>query len=98
MFGCFFFRLIVCMCNQLCAGLQHMHNFDPPYAHNDVKPGNVLLTSRKDKPPLAVLMDFGSTTPAIRRINSRSEALRMQVKIDGQMYVLGKFKSSHTSS
>eukprot|EP00246_Nothoceros_aenigmaticus_P006304 TRINITY_DN19121_c0_g1_i1.p1 TRINITY_DN19121_c0_g1~~TRINITY_DN19121_c0_g1_i1.p1 ORF type:complete len:399 (+),score=60.11 TRINITY_DN19121_c0_g1_i1:150-1199(+) len=63
---------------QLCAGLQCMHNFEPPYAHNDVKPGNVLLTSRKDKPPLAVLMDFGSTAPAIRRIRSRTEALQLQ--------------------
>lgn len=43
---------------QLCAGLEHMHSLETPYAHNDVKPGNVLLTHRKGKPPLAVLMDF----------------------------------------
>lgn len=64
---------------QLCAGLKHMHSFDPPYAHNDVKPGNVLLTHRKGQPPLAVLMDFGSTRPARRQIRSRSEALQLQV-------------------
>ncbi|THG08648.1 hypothetical protein TEA_015518 [Camellia sinensis var. sinensis] len=28
---------------QLCAGLMHMHNFDPSYAHNDVKPGKITL-------------------------------------------------------
>ncbi|PKU78955.1 probable serine/threonine-protein kinase DDB_G0291350 isoform X1 [Dendrobium catenatum] len=63
---------------QLCAGLKHMHNFDPPYAHNDVKPGNVLITQRKGQPPLAILMDFGSAQPARKQICSRSEALQLQ--------------------
>ncbi|XP_022969075.1 serine/threonine-protein kinase 16 [Cucurbita maxima] len=63
---------------QLCAGLKHMHNFDPPYAHNDIKPGNVLITHRNDQPPLAILMDFGSARPARRQISSRSEALQLQ--------------------
>jgi len=58
-----------------------MHNFDPPYAHNDVKPGNVLITHRKGQPPLAILMDFGSARPAKREIRSRSEALQLQVRI-----------------
>lgn len=56
-----------------------MHNLDPPYAHNDVKPGNVLITHIKGKPPLAILMDFGSTRPARKQIRSRSEALQLQV-------------------
>lgn len=56
-----------------------MHNFDPPYAHNDIKPGNVLITRRKGQPPLAILMDFGSARPARRQISSRSEALQLQV-------------------
>jgi serine/threonine kinase 16 len=56
-----------------------MHNLDPPYAHNDVKPGNVLLTHRKGQSPLAILMDFGSARPARRHISSRSEALQLQV-------------------
>ncbi|XP_028082043.1 serine/threonine-protein kinase 16-like [Camellia sinensis] len=63
---------------QLCAGLMHMHNFDPSYAHNDVKPGNVLITHRKGQPPLAILMDFGSTRPARKQIRTRSEALQLQ--------------------
>ncbi|GAA0158262.1 non-receptor serine/threonine protein kinase [Lithospermum erythrorhizon] len=63
---------------QLCAGLKHMHSFDPPYAHNDVKPGNVLLTQRKDQSPLAVLMDLGSARPARKQIRSRAEALQLQ--------------------
>lgn len=64
---------------QLCAGLKHMHNFDPPYAHNDVKPVNVLLTQRKGQAPLAKLMDFANARPARRQIRSRSEALELQV-------------------
>ncbi|XP_031481187.1 uncharacterized protein LOC116251205 isoform X1 [Nymphaea colorata] len=63
---------------QLCAGLKHMHSFHPPYAHNDIKPGNVLITNRKGEAPLAVLMDFGSAAPARREIRSRSEALQLQ--------------------
>ncbi|KAK4750778.1 hypothetical protein SAY87_004260 [Trapa incisa] len=63
---------------QLCAGLKHMHSLEPPYAHNDVKPGNALVTRRKGKPPLAILMDFGSARPAKREIRSRSEALNLQ--------------------
>lgn len=64
---------------QLCAGLKHMHSSDPPYAHNDVKPGNVLLTYRKGQSPLATLMDFGSARPARKQIRTRSEALQLQV-------------------
>ncbi|KAG6412336.1 hypothetical protein SASPL_125013 [Salvia splendens] len=64
--------------HQLCAGLKHMHSFDPPYAHNDVKPGNVLVTRRKGQPPVAILMDFGSARPARKQIRSRSEALQLQ--------------------
>ena len=56
-----------------------MHSFDPPHAHNDVKPGNVLVTYRKGKPPVAILMDFGSARPARKQIRSRSEALQLQV-------------------
>ncbi|CAN1296988.1 Serine/threonine-protein kinase 16 [Linum perenne] len=63
---------------QLCAGLKAMHSFEPPYAHNDVKPGNVLLTHRKGQAPIAILMDFGSARPARKQIRSRTEALRLQ--------------------
>ncbi|KAF6169086.1 hypothetical protein GIB67_038583 [Kingdonia uniflora] len=63
---------------QLCAGLKHMHNLEPAYVHNDVKPGNVLITRKKGSPPLAILMDFGSARPAKREIRSRSEALQLQ--------------------
>lgn len=56
-----------------------MHSLKPPYAHNDVKPGNVLLTHRKGQSPLAILMDFGSARPARKEIRSRSEALQLQV-------------------
>ncbi|KAI3978066.1 hypothetical protein MKX01_032443 [Papaver californicum] len=63
---------------QLCAGLKHMHSYDPAYAHNDVKPGNVLITHREGQPPLCILMDFGSARPARKQIRSRSEALQLQ--------------------
>lgn len=56
-----------------------MHHFDPPYAHNDVKPGNILITHRRGQAPRAILMDFGSARPARRQIQSRAEALQLQV-------------------
>lgn len=58
-----------------------MHNLDPPYAHNDVKPGNILITRRKGQSPLAILMDFGSARPARKQIRSRSDALQLQVTV-----------------
>ncbi|GJN34133.1 hypothetical protein PR202_gb22775 [Eleusine coracana subsp. coracana] len=63
---------------QLCEGLKHMHSYDPPYAHNDVKPGNVLITRHRGQAPIATLMDFGSARPARKEIRSRSEALQLQ--------------------
>ncbi|KAF7071952.1 hypothetical protein CFC21_077162 [Triticum aestivum] len=63
---------------QLCAGLKHMHSFEPPYAHNGVKPDNVLITQRKEQPHLAILMDFESARPARRAIRSQAEALQLQ--------------------
>ena len=56
-----------------------MHASDPPYAHNDLKPGNVLFSSKKGDLPVAIVMDFGSAAPARRSIRSRSEALALQV-------------------
>ncbi|XLU57476.1 hypothetical protein S245_052124, partial [Arachis hypogaea] len=63
---------------QLCSGLKHMHGLGTPYAHNDVKPGNVLITHRKGQLPLAILMDFGSARPSRKHISSRSEVLQLQ--------------------
>ncbi|XP_052168185.1 uncharacterized protein LOC127784830 [Oryza glaberrima] len=63
---------------QLCAGLKHMHSFDPPYSHNGVKPDNVLITQRKDQPHLAILMDFESARPARIAIRSQADAMQLQ--------------------
>lgn len=56
-----------------------MHAHDPPYAHNDLKPGNVLLTLPKNRPPVAVVTDFGSAGPARRELKTRKEAMEVQV-------------------
>jgi serine/threonine kinase 16 len=48
-----------------------MHSYDPSYAHNDVKLGNVLITRCKGQAPVAILMDFGSARPARKEICSR---------------------------
>lgn len=69
---------------QLCSGLKHMHSFDPPYAHNGVKPDNVLITQRKQS-HLAILMDFESAGPARKTIRSQAEALQLQVPLYSNM-------------
>ena len=65
-----------------------MHASDPPYAHNDLKPGNVLFSSKKGDLPVAIVMDFGSAAPARRSIRSRSEALALQVSSSAYVTVM----------
>jgi serine/threonine kinase 16 len=64
---------------QICEGLIVMHSSDSPYAHNDIKPGNVLL-DRRSGSIKAVIMDYGSVSPARRKISTRKEALNLQVR------------------
>ena len=42
---------------QVASALEHIHNFDPPLIHRDVKPANIGLRSQNRE---AVLVDFGS--------------------------------------
>ncbi|KAI8889444.1 kinase-like protein [Backusella circina FSU 941] len=46
-----------------------------PWAHRDIKPGNVLIADDGETP---ILMDFGSAAPARIPINTRQEALAQQ--------------------
>ena len=53
----------------VCTGVRELHLHDPPLAHRDVKPGNILLNDNN----CPLLMDFGSMRPA--RVNVRSRAM-----------------------
>ena len=44
----------------ICSAVRRFHSHDPPYAHRDIKPHNILL--EKDFTP--ILMDLGSVAPA----------------------------------
>ncbi|KAF8573020.1 other/NAK protein kinase [Ramaria rubella] len=46
-----------------------------PYAHRDIKPGNVMLSDDGQTP---ILMDFGSTIKARVKVETRSQALAQQ--------------------
>jgi serine/threonine kinase 16 len=56
----------------VCSGLKEFHS--KQLAHNDIKPGNILL-SEENNP---VLMDFGSVSQSRYMIMSRKEALQLQ--------------------
>jgi len=57
----------------LCEGVLAFHKLDPPLAHRDIKPHNMLIIERG-----AILMDLGSVRPARVPISSRKEALALQ--------------------
>ena len=47
--------LVIDVARQLCDGLAYLHNMAPPIVYRDMKPSNVMLTSKGR----AVLVDFG---------------------------------------
>lgn len=58
----------------VCKGVSAMHNHDPPYAHRDLKPGNVMLS--EDGTP--VVMDLGSATRGRVHVGNLREATALQ--------------------
>jgi len=67
-------REILTIFGKVLKGVCQFHEHNPPWAHRDIKPANILLGT--DGEP--VLMDFGSTTAARRKISSRTEAVLLQ--------------------
>jgi len=58
----------------LCEGTLAFHTHNPPLAHRDIKPHNLLLDASGE----VILMDLGSVAEARVIINSRKEALALQ--------------------
>ncbi|CAM9262891.1 unnamed protein product, partial [Phaeothamnion confervicola] len=60
----------------VCQAARELHSHDPPLAHRDIKPDNVMLADRLA--PIPILTDLGSVAPAVISVRSRAEALAVQ--------------------
>ena len=60
----------------LCEAVLTFHECNPPLAHRDIKPHNLLVLSKTS----VILMDLGSVDKAEHVITSRQEALALQDK------------------
>ncbi|XP_059179306.1 serine/threonine-protein kinase 16-like [Physella acuta] len=58
----------------ICQGIKAMHDHNPPYAHRDIKPDNVM--TQEDGTP--VVMDLGSAAPARLFIKTARDASSLQ--------------------
>jgi len=58
----------------ICEGIRHLHHQEPPLAHRDLKPQNVLIA--EDLTP--VLIDLGSVSSARVSVSTHKEAVLFQ--------------------
>lgn len=64
---------VISIFKSLCEGVNAFHKLDPPLAHRDIKPHNMMIFENA-----SILMDLGSVRPARVEITNRREALAMQ--------------------
>lgn len=77
-------RRTLAIFKQICEAIAQFHHSDPPIAHRDIKPGNVMISTSLDDYTVTkpILMDFGSARDARIQIKSRKEALCVQDDVD----------------
>lgn len=66
---------VISIFSTICQAVQELHTAQPPLAHRDIKPHNVLLDNKDLRP---VLMDLGSASQARLTIGSMKEAQYLQ--------------------
>ncbi|EGC35791.1 hypothetical protein DICPUDRAFT_78515 [Dictyostelium purpureum] len=67
---------------KICEAIQVFHTHEPPLAHRDIKPGNILLANSNDGILNPILTDFGSVKEARIKISNRKEALSFQDEVE----------------
>jgi serine/threonine protein kinase len=61
----------------ICEALDCLHNSNPAYVHNDVKPDNILIGDDGR----VFLTDFGSVSPADRVVETRADVSFVKILI-----------------
>lgn len=85
---------ILQLAQDICEGLLVFHQNDPPIAHRDVSPGNVLLKEENGK-QRAVLMDFGSAAPARVSTEVFASCMKLQEIVELTCSVLYRAPELH---
>ena len=86
-------EIIQLMCD-LCEGVTLFHHQEPPLAHRDISPGNVLLREEEGI-RRAILMDFGSTAPARVKTDSYSDCVKLQEQAEATCSLLYRAPELH---
>lgn len=78
----------------ICNGLLVFHENDPPIAHRDISPGNILLKNENNK-KRAILMDFGSAAPARFSTEVYANCMKLQEIVELTCSVLYRAPELH---
>lgn len=68
---------------KICAAVSTMHDYNPSYIHQDIKPDNILIHDG-----IPILTDFGSVRLAHREISTRQQVIEKDCKKEERYYII----------
>lgn len=76
--GMFQRNSILRIISDVCIALEFFHNHNPPLAHRDISPANILIKEDDTNILRGVIMDFGSTANARPSVETYSDCVALQ--------------------